>query len=58
MSAAFGVVGLIGIALFAVDSAMYSVFALLTFVTFALLIGWKVFRLAKIDETSAIPSPA
>ncbi|MCI4361212.1 MAG: DUF4386 family protein [Thermoplasmata archaeon] len=44
LSALFGAAGLIGVSLFAVDSAAFSIFALLTFVIFPLLAGWAVLR--------------
>lgn len=57
LSAAFGVAGLAGVAMFAVDSAAFSIFALLTFVIFPLLLGWKVFRLAGPSPPSVAPAP-
>jgi hypothetical protein len=57
-SAVFGVAGLLGVALFAVDSATFSIFALLTFVVFPLLIGWKILRLSAPRTPSRPPSPS
>jgi hypothetical protein len=57
MTSLFGLAGLVGVALFAVDSAMFSIFAILTFVLFPLLIGWKVFRLAKFGTRPTVPMP-
>jgi len=51
--AAFGVAGLIGVALFAVTSGTFAVFALLTFVIFPLLIGWKVYGLSRASPPGA-----
>ncbi|MCI4336681.1 MAG: DUF4386 family protein [Thermoplasmata archaeon] len=56
-SAAFGVAGLIALASFAVDSAAFSPFALLTFAVFPLLMGWKVFALSKASPSSAGAAP-
>jgi hypothetical protein len=56
LSAAFGVAGLFALASFAVDSAGFSPFALLTFAVFPLLIGWKVYGLSKAPEP--MPRPA
>jgi hypothetical protein len=47
VSVAFGVAGLFALASFAVDSASFSPFALLTFAVFPLLFGWKVFGLSR-----------
>jgi hypothetical protein len=58
ISAAFGVAGLIALASFAVDSAAFSPFALLTFAVFPLLFGWKVFRLSRVGEPTVHPAPA
>jgi hypothetical protein len=58
MTSLFGLAGLFGVALFAVDSATFSIFALLTFVIFPLAIGWKVFRLARLPEPLRAPAPA
>jgi hypothetical protein len=55
VTAAFGVAGLFGVALFAVTSAMFSIFAILTFVLFPLLIGWKVHSLSSVDPAPPRP---
>ena len=47
LTAVFGVVGLVGVSLFAVTSALFALPALLTFVIFPLLIGWKVYSLSR-----------
>jgi hypothetical protein len=46
VSVAFGAAGLVALASFAVDSAAFSPFALLTFAVFPLLFGWKVYKLS------------
>jgi hypothetical protein len=46
VSAFFGVAGLSALAFYAVDSATFSLFALLTFVVFPILLGSKVFSLS------------
>jgi hypothetical protein len=56
LTALFGAVGLFGVSLFAVDSAAFSIFALLTFVIFPLLAGWYTLRLARSGEVVA-PMP-
>jgi hypothetical protein len=43
----FGVAGVLGVAFFAVTSSAFAIFALLTFVLFPLLIGWKVFAFTR-----------
>ncbi len=58
VSAAFGVAGLFTLASFAVDSASFSPFALLTFAVFPLLFGWKVFQQSKRPNTRPQPTPA
>jgi len=58
MSAAFGVAGLGALAFFAVDSATFSIFALLTFVVFPILLGWKVFDLSRLPGPPARPAAA
>jgi Domain of unknown function (DUF4386) len=45
--AGFGVAGLLGVAFFAVTSGTFAIFALLTFVIFPVLIGWRVYSLSK-----------
>jgi hypothetical protein len=54
---AFGVAGLFALASFAVDSAAFSPFALLTFAAFPLLFGWKAYRSSRVREASAHPAP-
>jgi hypothetical protein len=43
LSTGFGAAGLLGLSLFAVNSGAFSIFALLTFVIFPLLIGWRLY---------------
>jgi Domain of unknown function (DUF4386) len=47
LTGAFGVVGLVGVSIFAVTSALFAIPALLTFVIFPLMIGWKVYSLSR-----------
>lgn len=47
LSAAIGIAGLFGVALFAVTSATFAIFGLLTFVVFPLVMGWKVYSLSR-----------
>jgi hypothetical protein len=58
ISAAFGVAGLLALASFAVDSAAFSPFALITFAVFPLLFGWKVFGLSRSAERPVVPAAA
>ncbi|MCI4347785.1 MAG: hypothetical protein L3J97_04105, partial [Thermoplasmata archaeon] len=58
LSAVIGVAGLFGVALFAVTSATFAIFGLLTFVVFPLAMGWKVYSLSKEPEPTASPSIA
>ncbi|HEV2317079.1 MAG TPA: hypothetical protein VGV89_05845 [Thermoplasmata archaeon] len=53
VTAAIGVVGLIGVASFPVTSASFALPAALTFVVFPLLVGWKVFALSRGPQTIA-----
>ncbi len=53
VSIAFGVAGLLALTAFAVDSAAFSPFALLTFAVFPLLFGWKTFRLSGAPSATA-----
>lgn len=55
LSAAFGLAGLIALASFAVDSAAFSPFALLTFAIFPLVFGWKVYRLSAVPARAVVP---
>jgi hypothetical protein len=52
LSAAFGVAGLIAWSLFAVDSAAFSPFALITFAVLPLVFGWKAFGLSRMPDRS------
>lgn len=47
LSVVFGLIGVIGISLFAVDSASFSLFAILAFIIHPLLFGWKVYSLSR-----------
>jgi hypothetical protein len=58
VSGAFGVAGLLALASFAVDSAAFSPFALLTFAIFPLLFGWKVYSLSKAPAGLMSTAPA
>ena len=58
ISAAFGVAGLFALASFAVDSAAFSPFALLTFAVFPILYGWKVYKLSSAPGSLGIPTTA
>jgi len=58
VSSAIGVAGLVGLALFAVTSASFSIFGLLTFVVFPVLLGWKLYQLSTAKETPTPPAPA
>lgn len=58
VSAAFGIAGLFALASFAVDSAAFSPFALLTFAAFPLLFGWKAYRLSNARTTALAAAPA
>jgi hypothetical protein len=58
VSTAFGVAGLFALASFAVDSAAFSPFALLTFAVFPLLMGWKVYSLSKTPRSTARAVPS
>jgi Domain of unknown function (DUF4386) len=58
LSMAFGVAGLLALASFAVDSAGFSPFALITFAVFPLLFGWKVYRQSRVGPTAAMTSAA
>jgi hypothetical protein len=46
LSVIFGLIGAIGISLFAVDSTIFSIFAILAFIVYPLLFGWKAYRLS------------
>jgi hypothetical protein len=56
VSAAFGVAGLVALAFFAVDSAGFSPFALLTFAVFPLLLGTRVYGLSRCQADAARPA--
>lgn len=56
--AAFGAAGLLGVALFPVTSGMFAIFALLTFVLFPLIAGWKVLGLSKTPSIMTRVAPA
>jgi len=47
LSAAFGVAQIIGVVLFSTNSSAYAPFALLAFLVFPILFGWKLYRLSK-----------
>jgi hypothetical protein len=47
ISAAFGVVGVLGISFFGVNSASFAPFALLTFLIFPVLFEWKLYSLSR-----------
>jgi len=47
LSAAFGAAQIIGVTLFSTNSAAYAPFALLAFLVFPILFGWKLYRLSK-----------
>ena len=47
VSVVLGVAGVLGISLFAVDSVSFAPFAILAFMVFPILFGWKVYRLSK-----------
>lgn len=47
VSVVLGVAGVLGISLFAVDSVSFAPFAILAFMVFPLLFGWKVYSLSK-----------
>jgi hypothetical protein len=55
---AFGIIGLIGVAAFAVTSALFAIPAFLTFVIFPLLLGWKVYGQSRAEGAPARPSSA
>ncbi|MCI4369143.1 MAG: hypothetical protein L3K09_06245 [Thermoplasmata archaeon] len=57
LTAAIGVVGLLGVAAFPVTSAMFALPAALTFVVFPLLLGWKVFARSS-GGSHAAPMPS
>jgi hypothetical protein len=56
ISVVFGVAGLFALASFAVDSAAFSPFALITFAVFPLLFGWKVFQMSKAPGAPVRPA--
>lgn len=56
VSVAFGAAGLVALASFAVDSAAFSPFALLTFAVFPLLFGWRVYRLSAVRSRPSTPA--
>jgi hypothetical protein len=58
LSAVFGVAGLLALASFAVDSAAFSPFALLTFAVFPLVFGWKLYRLSTPPDPVGVPGAA
>jgi hypothetical protein len=47
LSIAFGAAQILGISLFSTNSAAYAPFALLAFLVFPVLFGWKLYRLSK-----------
>jgi hypothetical protein len=47
LSVVFGLIGVIGISFVAVDSASFSIFAILAFIIYPLLFGWKVYSVSK-----------
>ncbi len=58
LTCGIGVVGLIGVAVVPVTSAVFAVPAALTFVLFPLLLGWKVYALSKRNASPGpVPSP-
>lgn len=50
LSVALGMIGVIGISLFAVDSASFSIFAILAFIAYPLLFGWRIYSLSKTTQ--------
>lgn len=50
LSVVFGLIGVIGISLFAVDSASFSIFAILAFIVYPLLFGWRIYNLSKATQ--------
>jgi hypothetical protein len=56
--ALFGVAGLLGVGASAVTPGAFAIFALLTFVIFPLLVGWRVYGLSKNPRVrnEAVPS--
>jgi hypothetical protein len=56
MTAVFGGAGLLGLSIFSVTSAGFSLFALLTFVVFPIVLGWKLYRLSRVEVTPARPT--
>jgi hypothetical protein len=46
LSIAFGAAQILGISLFSTNSAAYAPFALLAFLIFPVLFGWKLYRLS------------
>jgi hypothetical protein len=48
LSAVFGVAQVLGISLFSTNSAAYAPFALLAFLIFPVIFGWKLYRLSKV----------
>ena len=42
-----GAVGVLGTSLFAVDSLPFAAFAILAFIIFPVLFGWKVYSLSR-----------
>jgi len=49
MSVAFGAAQILGISLFSTNSAAYAPFALLAFLIFPIMFGWKLYRLSRIS---------
>jgi len=47
LSAAFGAAQIIGVTLYSTNSAAYAPFALLAFLVFPILFGWKLYRLSR-----------
>jgi len=47
VSVVFGVVGVVGISLFAVDSLPFAAFGILAYIIYPVLFGWKVYRLSR-----------
>jgi hypothetical protein len=47
LSAAFGAAQILGISLFSTNSAAYAPFALLAFLIFPVLFGWKLYSLSR-----------
>ena len=47
LSVVIGFIGVIGTSLFAIDSAIFPIFAILAFLVYPLLFGWKVYSLSR-----------